>query len=38
LADDVIAHDIESPAVMVIGEVARERGAIKFDTGCVNTA
>jgi uroporphyrin-III C-methyltransferase len=27
LADDVIAHDIGSPAIMVIGEVARERGA-----------
>ncbi|MDB5863476.1 MAG: cobA [Betaproteobacteria bacterium] len=38
LADDVIAHEIESPAIIVIGEVARERSALKVDVGCVSTA
>jgi siroheme synthase len=28
LAEDVAAHEIESPAIMVIGEVARERSEI----------
>jgi uroporphyrin-III C-methyltransferase len=35
LADDVIAHDIESPAVMVIGEVAREQ---RVTCGSVHSA
>ena len=30
LADDVVAHEIESPAIMVIGEVTRERCAGVF--------
>jgi uroporphyrin-III C-methyltransferase len=35
LADDVIAHEIESPAIIVIGEVAREQ---RVTRGCLHSA
>ena len=40
LSRDIAAHDIASPAIMVIGEVAREAGAVEQElgVGCVSTA